>query len=492
MRFEENPPDAASLMMSARSFGNYDLPGALADLIDNSIRAGAREIWLTCNIAGASPEIRIRDNGHGMTSAELRSAMRPASANPMTERSPDDLGRFGWGMKSASFSQCTRLLVLSRRSGELSGCVWDLEDVEGWRMGVLEPADLETTTSPEIRANDGVEVVWLNCDRLTENGTLSVAESNGLIAHARNRLALVFHRYLANEGRGRRLTIWLNGQKIEPWDPFYQGHDATQELEPESLQIGGGTITIQPFILPHYSKLIVSQYERLGGEEGYLRNQGFYVYRNHRLIISGTWFRLIRHGELSQLVRIRVDIPNALDHVWKITIDKSDAQLPAVLRTRLRHIVEKLRKRSAKVFRSRGGRLDRPGTTSVWSRHTRGGEIHYSINRDHPVIEALLETGDDQQRIAASTAIKIIEQAFPVAAFGNDAANGLDMIHQTLSDQRAFREDLEAALPLLLNQANEDLAALKVLLRKTEPWCEAWTTTEQILKEKGWWCAGPP
>ena len=473
-------------MMSARSFGNYDLPGALADLVDNSIKAEAREVALICDFADGAPEIRIRDDGHGMSATELRRAMRPASANPLIERSPDDLGRFGWGMKSASFSQCTRLSVITRQEGELSGCVWDLDDIDGWRMGVLEPADIASRASPELLAKDGVEVIWSNCDRLSENGTLTVSEFNALIVHARNRLALIFHRYLAGEVRRRRLTIRLNGQKIEPWDPFYRSHEATQELESESLEIAGRTIDIQPFVLPHYSKLLAGQYDRLGGEEGFLRNQGFYVYRNHRLIISGTWFRLVRHGELSQLVRIRVDIPNALDHIWKITIDKSDAQLPAALRMRLRQIVEGLKRRSARVFRSRGGRLDRPGTTSVWSRHARGGEIHYSINREHPIIEALLDAGDDGQRQAAAAALKVIEQAFPVVAFGQDAAAGLDAIHQTLSDPEAFRSDLEAALPLLLTQGNGDMAALAALLRTTEPWCEAWTTAEDVLRTKGW------
>lgn len=489
MRFESNPPDAASLMMSARSFGNYDLPGALADLIDNSIKAGAREVCLSCDFAGGAPEIRIRDDGHGLSGTELRQAMRPASANPLVERSPDDLGRFGWGMKSASFSQCTRLTVLSRHDRELSGCIWDLADVDGWRMGVLDPADIAAVASPELQEKDGVEVLWSNCDRLSENGTLTVSEFNALIVHARNRLALIFHRYLGGEVRGRRLVIRLNGQKVEPWDPFYRDHEATQELEPEPLEIAGRTIDIQPFILPHYSKLMANQYDRLGGEEGFLRNQGFYVYRNYRLIISGTWFRLIRHGELSQLVRVRVDIPNALDHIWKITIDKSDAQLPAALRMRLRQIVEGLRRRSARVYRSRGGRLDRRATTSVWSRHARGGEIHYSINREHPIIEALLDAGDDEQKRTALAAIKVIEQAFPVAAFGNDAVTHIDSIHQTLSDPEAFRADLISALPLLLNQVGGDMDALVALLRISEPWCEAWNTTEAVLREKGWFRA---
>ncbi|MFC4526244.1 ATP-binding protein [Dyella halodurans] len=486
MKYETNPPDAASLMMSARSFGNYDVPAALADLIDNSIKAGAREITLTCRYNDGDPEIRIRDDGRGMSGRELRDAMRPASSNPLKERSPDDLGRFGWGMKSASFSQCARLTVISHRGEDLTGCVWDLTNVEGWRMGILDEQELVAMASPDLRAKDGVEVVWSNCDRLSENNTVTQAEFNALMVHAGNRLAIIFHRYLAGEVRGKRLTIRLNGRKIEAVDPFYRDHEATQQLESESLEIAGRTIDIQPFILPHYSKLLPNQYDQLGGEEGFLRNQGFYVYRNHRLIISGTWFRLLRHGELSQLVRVRVDIPNALDHVWKITIDKSDAQLPAALRNRLRQLVDGLRRRSARVYRSRGGRLDRPGTTSVWSRHSRGGEVRYTINRAHPVIDALLDTGDDKQRQAASAALKIIEQAFPVAAFSQDTAREPDAIHQTLTDPVAFRADLNAALPLLLMQVDGDFAALENLLRVTEPWCEAWGAAEAVLKEKGW------
>ncbi|WP_052750005.1 ATP-binding protein [Gluconobacter oxydans] len=486
MKYETNPPDAASLMMSARSFGNYDLPGALADLIDNSIKAGAREVTLTCRFNDGDSEIRIRDDGHGLSGQELRDAMRPASSNPLANRSPDDLGRFGWGMKSASFSQCTRLTVISRRDGELTGCVWDLSDVDAWRMGVLDANEIAGLASPELLAKDGVEVIWADCDRLLENGSVTQREFNALIVYAGNRLALIFHRYLSGEVRGRKLTLRLNNRKIEPLDPYYRDHEATQQLEAEPLEIGGRNIDIQPFILPHYSKLLPNQHEQLGGEEGFLRNQGFYVYRNHRLIISGTWFRLARHGELSQLARVRVDIPNALDHIWKITIDKSDAQLPAVLRNRLRQIVEGLRCRSARVFRSRGGRLDRVGTTSVWSRYARGGEVRYAINREHPVIEALLESGDDEQKQAASAALKVIEQAFPVAAFTQDVAGEPEAIHQTLTDPTVFKADLNAALPMLLMQAGGDFAALAALLRVTEPWCEAWGATEAVLKEKGW------
>src|SRR5262249_36293823 len=156
--------------------------------------------------------------------------------------------------------------------------------------------------------------------------------------------------------------------------------------------------------LPDHSKVTLSEYERLGGEEGFLRTQGFYIYRNHRLIINGTWFRLAKHGELSQLVRISVDIPNSLDHIWKITIDKGDAQLPAVLKNRLKQLVDGLKARSSRVFRAKGGRIDSDKTT-VWNRHARFGEIRYSINRKHPLVASLLRVDDPETKRAARAVI---------------------------------------------------------------------------------------
>ena len=124
MEFTRNEPDAVSLMTSARSFGNYDLPGALADLIDNSIKAQARNIWITCLFNVGDPKVTVLDDGYGMTLKELHAAMKPASTNPLAERSPDDLGRFGWGLKSASFSQCKRLTVITNKNGVTSGAEW--------------------------------------------------------------------------------------------------------------------------------------------------------------------------------------------------------------------------------------------------------------------------------------------------------------------------------------------------------------------------------
>jgi hypothetical protein len=488
MEFTRNEPDAVSLMTSARSFGNYDLPGALADLIDNSIKAQARSIWITCLFNVGKPSVIVVDDGYGMTRKELHAAMRPASSNPLAERSPDDLGRFGWGLKSASFSQCKRLTVITSKDGVRSGAEWDLDKVSDWSMGVLSAKEIGEIASPELRQHSGTEIRWSDCDRLSDDGAIKEEDFNDRIVHARNKIALIYHRYLSGDVPKRKaLNIYFNRQRIEGFDPFHAKHDSTQELEREVLKVGKGTIVIQPYVLPHYSKITLSAYEQLAGEEGFLRNQGFYVYRNYRLIISGEWFRLTKFGELSQLIRIKVDIPNSLDEVWKITIDKTDAQLPAILRSRLKQIVDGLKKRSARVYRSKGGNLDAPNAeATVWSRHAKNGEIHYSINREHPLIAALLAIDHESTKKAAVAVLEMIEQSFPVMSFGDDASKRLQEIHQTVTDPHEFRTQVEAAIPLMLHEVNGNFNRLAEVMKTAEPFARNWKAVAEILREKGW------
>lgn len=486
MRFVPNPPDAAALMMSARSFGNYDLPSALADLVDNSLKARARAVYISCIRSDAGVEVRIRDDGEGMSVDALAAAMRPASANPEHERSPDDLGRFGWGLKSASFSQCRKVTVVSNDGGGASGAEWDLDSIDGWCMGLLDDAELAALADPLVINGAGTEVIWRSCDRLSENGTLGPEAFNALVVHARARLALLFHRFLAGEVRGRPLRIVLNGQPVAPFDPFHRDNNATQALAPEEVHLPDGSmIAIRGYVLPHFSKLALSDYDRLGGEEGFIRNQGFYVYRAGRLIMNGTWFRLVRHGELSQLVRVAIDIPNSLDAMWKITVDKADAQLPSVLRDRLRALVAGLRRGSAEAFRSRGGRLSTKGAVSVWSKFARGGRIRYYVNREHPLVASLLDDVDAERARAVAAAITLIEQQFPAVTIGEDVVRAPDAMSQGEFDARAFLETLDASLPSLLAQAGT-MKALGEALAVTEPWSAHGALVRDHLSKKGW------
>ena len=487
MEHRRNAPDAAALMTSARSFGNYDLSSALADLLDNSIKARSTIVGIRCVRIDGQPEVRMLDDGTGMSLDELCSAMRPASTNPDAERASDDLGRFGWGMKSASLSQCRLLTVVTRKDGQLAAAAWDLDDIDDWKMGVLDEEEIAQIADPHLLERDGTEIIWRRCDRLSEFGAVEGRGFNDLVAHAKSRLAMIFHRYLDGEEGLRKLSIVFNGVVLKATDPFLRHHDATQRLPHETLYLAGQPIDVQAFVLPHYSKISSMDHERLGGEEGFVRNQGFYLYRHHRLIMSGTWFRLVRHGELSQLVRIAVNIPNSLDGIWKITLDKADAQLPSGLRARLKDIVDKLKGKSGKVFQSRGGKIRAPGgATQVWAKYVRNGEIRYYINREHPLLADLLESEEKEIAAAVGAALGIIEDSFPIMSIGEDVGSRPEMMNQGALDREAFVSKLDAALPSLLHHAGGTLPALAALLKITEPWASQILLVEAHLKSKGW------
>jgi hypothetical protein len=472
-------------MMSARSFGNYDLAAALADLIDNSINAGARNISVRCVSGDDDPEVRISDDGRGMSMETLRDAMRPATRDPREARAPDDLGRFGWGMKTASFSQCLVLTVVSSDGSRLTGARWDLENLDGWRMEILSENSCLEICSSSLTQGTGTEVIWSRCDRLSEDGTVSQDAFNRMVAGAREQLSLVFHRFLDGSDGARRIDISVNGTSLDRFDPFMRTHGATQVLDEEILPVReGGVIRVRPYILPHFGKVAAADHNKLQGSQGMIRNQGFYVYRANRLIIHGTWFRLVRHGELSQLVRISVDIPNSLDSEWKITVDKSDAQPPQFLRERLRAVVQKLVSAGIKPYRRTPRRIGRQSDMAVWHRSMSGGAIVYRINRNHPFIKAFWKDPGDGTGLAS--VLGMIEQSLPIAQIQQEQQNGEDRVVAGETSASGFREYVRYSAPALLALTDGDILEFRRILSETEPFASNMTTTEEVLEEMGW------
>ena len=480
-----NPPDAAALMTTARSFGNYDLAGAIADLLDNSITASARSIEIACDYGRGQPEIRVRDDGKGMSANELLLAMRPASTNPEHERAPDDLGRFGWGMKSASFSQCKRLTVVSKTRECYSGATWDLDDIDAWSMTTHSSDEALMLLSDPIPTVTGTEIIWQKCDRLSEGNSLTQGQFNETVAHARRKLSLVFHRYIAGAVGVAKLSVSVNRTPLDVVDPFYSEHPATQNLPPETIPVTeDAVVTMRAHTLPHYSKLSSDEYEKLGGVEGYVKNQGFYVYRNNRLIIHGTWFHLAKHGELSKLVRIGVDIPNTLDSMWKITIDKSDAQLPSRLRERMSVLVDGFRNRSTRVFKSKGGKIGATGRASVWERYVRNQQVRYRLNRSHPLLKTVFAKLGSEARASVGLVLRLIEQELPIDSVFSDASSNPQRLNQAPTDPKAFHELVRATVPILLANGKSRADAIETL-RRTEPYATNWPTVKTYLAELG-------
>lgn len=486
-----NPPKASSLMATARSFGNYDLAAALADLIDNSIQAEAKNVWIELDPQEADVTVRIRDDGRGMGRSSLIDAMRPASKNPEELREKLDLGRFGWGLKSASLSQARILTVITWTASGIYAARWDIDDLDDWAMDLYEGSDALALLAGKPKSSTGTEVVWTKCDRLFDSGLQASIDErlNGKISHARQHLSLVFHRYLDRED-GRRFAIHLQGIAVNSTDPFMSRHPATQSLDEERISIREGeNIHVKPYVIPHYSKLTVDERRILGGDEGLARNQGFYVYRNRRLIIHGTWFRLVPHGELSQLTRVRIDLPNSLDAEWKITLDKSDAQLPVTLRKRLREIVQKFSKKSIDVHRRKGVDLNTIGKEPVWKRNAHGGRIRYLINREHPIIEELIAGAKDS--FMTYEALRLVETCLPVEGITRDSGSNAGEVVQAITDPEQFDSLIHACMLAYLRQADAPpvLKDFLTFAKQVEPFSAQWKYAESYIREnavKNW------
>ncbi|OME30919.1 ATP-binding protein [Paenibacillus odorifer] len=392
------PPNAPILMEATRAIG-YSLETALADIIDNSITADATKIDILFFPMG-SPYVAITDNGHGMDQEELINAMRYGSKNPLDTRTTNDLGRFGLGMKTASMSQCRKLSVVSLKDEIVTGAQWDLDFIattNDWSLKLLDNDELQALPhfSELLNGGNGTMVIWQELDRL-KVGELNFNENMGkYMDRVRDHLSLVFHRYLSGEVGVKKIQISINKVYLESIDPFLSGK-STQVMDEENVVINGQKIVVRPYTLPHISMLSQAEIKMLGGDEGLRKLQGFYIYRNKRLLVWGTWFRLMRQGELSKLARVRVDIPNSLDYLWTLDIKKSVAIPPEIVRKNLAPIVEKLAGSSKRTWTYRGKKETEDSKIHIWDRfRTREGGIVYEINRGYPLIEAMNKSEKD-------------------------------------------------------------------------------------------------
>ena len=356
MRTKNLPPYAPTLIESTRAIG-YSLEAAVADIIDNSIAASARNVdiyFFPVNDA----YIAILDNGNGMSENEIDIAMQYGSKNPMEDRDKKDLGRFGLGLKTASLSQCRRLTVITKQEDRLEGRQWDIDhvaEVGDWSLIILD--DEEMSRFPHVNElkeyESGTLVVWQELDRL-KAGEINFESSLGRkIDRVRDHLSLVYHRYLMGEPEITKLKLSINGEKVKAIDPFLT-EKSVQAMDDEMLIIRENKILVRPYILPHISNLTSDEIKMLGGKDGLRKQQGFYIYRNKRLLVWGTWFRMMRKGDLSKLARIRVDIPNTLDDLWTLDIKKSSALPPAEVRKNLEIIINQIAERSKRTWTFRG------------------------------------------------------------------------------------------------------------------------------------------
>lgn len=338
------PPDGGGAAKAFARIG-YDLAEALADLIDNSLDAAASRVEITFHRNDERIlAVTIADNGKGMANSALRDAMRFAAP---VERRDESLGVFGLGMKSASLSQCRSLTVLTRSAGgAVAGCRWSVESIKAhWSCEVLDPMGAAAAFEGAFFGSKGAPaagtvVLWERLDRMSvAGGEEGVDAFLGQLMDALGlRLGLIFHRFLGPKfgivlrAKHRERSFGLP-RRVRAYDPFGYSHSGRPGY-PKKLRASlgdGEELTLSAHIWPPES---TSPDFLLGRRRG-TPHQGFYFYRNDRLIQAGGWNGAVREGsdaELS-LARVAIDLPPALVDT---NVQKSAVQATAALSQALR------------------------------------------------------------------------------------------------------------------------------------------------------------
>ena len=415
----ESIPEARLLLMSLRSVG-YTEETAIADILDNSISADSTEIKITFN--WEDERIVISDNGVGMTGQDLISNMRIGSAYPGEVRAKNDLGRFGMGLKTASFALGKRLTVITKVNGQYANAAWDLDEVLriGWNLIIQQDERLEQYYS--LLQDQGTVVIIEKLDRMVDprNKQKSERKFYSVIRKTEEHLGLTFHRFIEEDG----IRIFINENQINAWNPFLLDNRATQEL-PEEISVSDDGLheaIIQPYILPHKTKFKnQEEYQKAGGPRGWNYHQGIYLYRNKRLIVYGTWFDYVKKEPAYNLARIKLDISSDSDELWGIDIKKSTASLPMYIKDAMERSIDAATEVSARVYNSRGTYTRNttvPSLNYVWEQRKVNGRYSFHINKKHSLLNSIRDQLDEQGKMSLSAYLSLVENFAPFMVSG--------------------------------------------------------------------------
>jgi hypothetical protein len=422
--YEILPPDAM-LMASMRAIG-YSFKTAVADLIDNSLAAKARNVSLVLD-SSESPFFYVLDDGHGMSKDDLRTAMKLAGRSVYAPRSSTDLGRFGLGLKTASLSQAKTLTVATFDAGNLIAANWDIDRVIAsgeWSLKWLSPEEIDRVPgSQELFAQGkGTLVTWQNLDVFFDDVADRARHAASSLEELSRHLSLVFHRFMS--GPRKRLDLILNGRTLSPFDPFLETDAMGVQIQPsQTIQIGNSAVSVRPFILPPISKMSAKQRKLAIFEEPARESQGFYIYRSERLLAWGSWYRLLGLSETSKLARIKVDTSTELDSLWKLGIMKSEVSPPPSLIKALRTLVPKFVEKAVEVSVGKS-KIVISSEDSAWTVRESGDRtFRIEINRQNVLVRTFEETLDRHQLRQLGAVFSYLEKFFPAQALHHRLAN---------------------------------------------------------------------
>lgn len=434
---------AKALLTGLRAIG-YNFSTAVADIIDNSISAQATEIKIFSDPLSEEPYFCILDNGAGMSAQELDNAMLPGSDRENKEDSKLELGRFGLGLKSASLSQCREFTVASKKDGLLNAMSFDLDVIETANKLLLKQLnEQEVMEIPEIanllKYDSGTLVVWRKFDKIEGLAKNFEDSFRAAVADSKKHIELVFHRFY------NKIAIFYNNVRIARRDPFLLGSTGRQQTgRTSTIHIDGSEIVITPYTLPFAKTLTAEEKELLGNPKSIYDEQGFYLYRNERLISWGSWMRMGTRSELNKLARIQIDIPSSLDSVWMLDVKKSSAKIPDKIKDRIRMAVEDSIVRSKRTTKFPGVK-EQSVTHKIWDRISEHeGKVRYQINREAPSIAALCDTLGDTEKELLEIMLSQIESYLPKHSIANDNMDDINIVNSgDDSEEERLIEEIE-------------------------------------------------
>lgn len=445
-----------TLLTGLRAIG-YSFSTAVADIIDNSVSAGADTVNVYFDPIATIPFFCVLDDGCGMNFTELNNAMMPGSDRSDKEDSDLELGRFGLGLKSASLSQCREFIVASKKFGKVNAMAFDLDVIEDCRL-MLKVLDKEEIDSlPYINLlhsyETGTLVVWNKFDKIESTAKSFEDSFRSVVADAKKHVEFVFHRFYDD------IAIYFNNKRIERRDPFLLGSFGRQQTgRTTRIPIGSSVITVTPYTLPFANSLTSEEKALLGNPKSIFDEQGFYLYRNKRLISWGNWMRMGIRSELNKLARIQVDIPSSLDEVWTLDVKKSSAKIPDIIKSQIKASVEDSIVRSKRTTRFPGVKEQTP-EVRVWDRiNEHEGKIRYQINRDAPAIVALARVLGDREKELFEVVLSQIECYLPKYSISNDNMDALTIVNSgDDAEEESLIKEIETIISLCDDDIKEDV-----------------------------------
>lgn len=375
----ELAPSPSRLVESLRDTG-YSYQAAFADIVDNSIAAGANQIEIDIkeSIYGGEITVAFYDNGSGIDEYEIVNAMRYGSEK---RPSPKSLGKFGMGLKTASTSFCKKLTVISKSNEKLSARCWDIETIKNRDKWILLTPTLEEYAGHLEKlakvsgGASGTVVVWEEVDRLINNsGTDYTAQAiDHLIKEIREHLSATFGKFLIGLSSFNNMApktpsypdikILVNGEPLIGWDPTGKFLNSIEEPDRVLIEKGSHTVTLYSeginrtskfelngYVLPNKNKMSDDELKavRFGND-----NQGFYIYRENRLIFGGGWpHRLFSQDSHLNLLRVELNFDHQLDDYFEIDIRKSKITLPLKIRNNLKQALAPWRYQAQSRYRT--------------------------------------------------------------------------------------------------------------------------------------------